>query len=448
MSSREADLTIPQSDEARDRLLHIAVILQAEIIRSLQIAIQYENAVLDLTLLQETAVINRQNTITTLDGLRQRILRMSPIERPMSLLQIREVERRASMDSVRTYMTANTVAPAADYVPPAVIITHEPETRTGITRLLSRRSIGGRNLPTSDSRISLIPNFDWLAPLIRPNEHDFVASCLRDFDATQPEGLNADMVDRNNSTSTNSTSTRSGYSDKILYTTAALESIDSVLPTTPPQQAWSPGSFSPTTLDGGDSFGRGSLFDRNRLGSNTVQTPLAGTNSMMGRPSKDNNYWGFCKGAWSTREKLTMGLQIQTRPEGMYNTKSIWECRHCSFQGEAYGTKRPYTVDQSVHVAPNGIWYRWIFLAKSHVRKKNAAVDREQYNFGCMFCCGEGKPTGIFGNVETLMNHIYLEHAREMTPVVQEKTCCVFGRVAGAGEVFDINIPDNLLGYG
>ena len=167
---------------------------------------------------------------------------------------------------------------------------------------------------------------------------------------------------------------------------------------------------------------------------------------MVGRPCKDNGYWGFCKGAWATREDLKKGLSVQSRPEGLYNTISIWQCKHCLFQGDTFGgkgKKKNMTVDPNVHVSAVGIRYRWIFLAKSHAKKKSVATNTEkgECSYGCMFCCAEGRGTGIYGNVQTLMNHIFLEHAKGITEDMKEKTRCVVGRTAGPQEQWDINIP-------
>lgn len=174
---------------------------------------------------------------------------------------------------------------------------------------------------------------------------------------------------------------------------------------------------------------------------NSHQQPM-----MVGRPCKDNGYWGFCKGAWATREDLKKGLSIQTRPEGLYNTISIWQCKHCLFQGDTFGGKakpKNMTVDPNVHVSAVGIRYRWIFLAKSHAKKKSGGTvaDKDECSYGCIFCCAEGRGTSIYGNVQMLMNHIFLEHAKGMSEDVKEKTRCIVGRTAGPQEQWDINVP-------
>jgi hypothetical protein len=65
----------------------------------------------------------------------------------------------------------------------------------------------------------------------------------------------------------------------------------------------------------------------------------------------------------------------------------------------------------------------------------------EDCNFGCVICSAEGKVTGIFGNVETLMSHILLDHVRSMSEATAVRAKCVVGREAGGDEEWDLNIP-------
>lgn len=168
---------------------------------------------------------------------------------------------------------------------------------------------------------------------------------------------------------------------------------------------------------------------------------------MGGRPCKDNNYWGFCKGAWDVREDVKKGLALRNMPLGMYNTKEIWECRACNFRGNTYiithlgpKTKKQTVVDPNIHTSKSGIRYRWIFLAKSHVKKKTPDSAGEDCNFGCVICSVELKVTSIFGNVDTLMYHL-LEHVSDMSQTTMKQTRCIVGRTAGANEEWDVNMP-------
>lgn len=525
--SSETNLT--GVDIARDRLLHIAVVMQAEVIRSLQLAVKYENAILDLTVLHEASIINRKDTITALDELKQRVLIYLPVQQILTP-PYREPRRRPSNESLQSFKTAN-VAPDT-YIPSAVTIPDEHDTKTGLSRYFSSRRSSGRNQvqtqsPKSAPHVSLPAGSGWVHSAIQEQRHggdiiNDINNTLTHFQGLQidtprrdtlgqlqglpaekeiytGEHFNRDYYLQNNSNQNafnrnDSTSTRSAYSDKIPVSTSSTYSTSPdpsnagystrsslTSPITPSSpialdaqlSGFNPG-YRPVDPNPGPNVNfrpRAPLLPTPPAPpappqlSQTPQIPQAPMSPsssyrssimmpfnpqqqhmMVGRPCKDNGYWGFCKGAWATREDLKKGLSVQSRPEGLYNTISIWQCKHCLFQGDTFGgkgKKKNMTVDPNVHVSAVGIRYRWIFLAKSHVKKKSVATNTEkgECSYGCMFCCAEGRGTGIYGNVQTLMNHIFLEHAKGITEDVKEKTRCVVGRTAGPQEQWDINIP-------
>ena len=186
-------------------------------------------------------------------------------------------------------------------------------------------------------------------------------------------------------------------------------------------------------------------------------TTAAQENMMNGRPCKDNNYWGFCKGAWATREDPTKGMVLTSRPEGMFSTSQVWQCRHCLFEGPACAVphpskknKRDVTFDNRVHVSAAGIRYRWSFLAKSHVKKtgyspagRNGSGEDQVCNYGCVVCSVEGSVTGVYGSVEMLMEHLAQEHVYtgSMSGMTAGRSKVVVGRTAGSEEEWDVNIP-------
>jgi hypothetical protein len=185
---------------------------------------------------------------------------------------------------------------------------------------------------------------------------------------------------------------------------------------------------------------------RPNIRTDTIQS--GHTHSLSGRPNKDNDYWGFCKGAWAAREDPKKGIKLRTQPHGYYNHKQIWACSTCTFTGEVFKApdpkKKSRTIeifDPRVKVSMSGIRYRWVFLAKSHVKKKAGDPSSNDDNFGCVLCSAEGNVTGVYGGVETLMNHIALTHVGNMSDATRKKVDCVLGRVAGNGESFDINVP-------
>lgn len=168
---------------------------------------------------------------------------------------------------------------------------------------------------------------------------------------------------------------------------------------------------------------------------------------MNARPCKANNYWGLCKGSWTTREDWKKGLKLRTQSPGMYNTKEVWMCTECIFSGDAYTAthsvkkfRRRTMMDPIIYTASSGIRYRWVFLAKSHVRKRSSG-SQDEYNYGCIICTTENWVTNIYSGVETLMDHIANVHAGTMTHNTARESRAVIGNIT-AGEVeWDINIP-------
>ncbi|KAL6152099.1 hypothetical protein ACJBU6_08987 [Exserohilum turcicum] len=168
---------------------------------------------------------------------------------------------------------------------------------------------------------------------------------------------------------------------------------------------------------------------------------------MAGRPNKDNSYWGFCKGAWAVREDVRKGLAVRTQPCGYYTTRQLWGCKCCSFTGDLLKAPHPTkkskqidVVDDRIKLSQSGIRYRWIFLAKSHVKKKSMDATGEG-SFGCILCCFQDRVSEVYCGVEALMNHIALVHVGEMSEQVRRKANCILGVVAGSDDDFDINVP-------
>jgi len=176
-----------------------------------------------------------------------------------------------------------------------------------------------------------------------------------------------------------------------------------------------------------------------------------GEKMLNGRPNKENDYWGFCKGAWAVREDPTKGIHVRTQPCGYYNSRQIFACKSCSFSGDVFKAPHPNkkgktidVVDPRIRTSKSGIRYRWIFLAKSHVKKKIADPKVNSWsedNFGCVICCIEGNVSSVYGGVETLMEHVAREHVADMSERTRGKVNCVLGRVASEAEDWDINVP-------
>jgi hypothetical protein len=183
--------------------------------------------------------------------------------------------------------------------------------------------------------------------------------------------------------------------------------------------------------------------------TDTIQSGPAGSEKMMeGRPCKANNYWGFCKGAWTTREDVKKGLKLWTQPQGMYNTREVWQCCECTFTGSTFSATHPTKknkqitiIDPRIATSESGVRYTWVFLAKSHVKKKSNDNSADN-NFGCVICSVDGHVSSVYGGVETLMNHIAQSHAGDMSETTRKKVKCIIGREAGPSDAdWELNIP-------
>lgn len=164
-------------------------------------------------------------------------------------------------------------------------------------------------------------------------------------------------------------------------------------------------------------------------------------------PSEENKYAGFCKGAWKLQLGMKKAMNAEYRPAGMYGQIPFWRCQKCYFEGPMAGTsKATRSFDNNIRRS-NGIQYRWVFLAKSHVYVKDIpkASNGTLGTFGCIFCCAETRQTPIFGNVKTLLEHLQLHRENVPGAELRDRTRCIVDRVAEPWEDFDINLPPRIV---
>ncbi|CEJ61585.1 hypothetical protein PMG11_10115 [Penicillium brasilianum] len=163
-------------------------------------------------------------------------------------------------------------------------------------------------------------------------------------------------------------------------------------------------------------------------------------------PSNDNNYAGFCKGAWKFSSGLG-GFKVHSEPKGYYSMVSKWRCATCFFEMPLDPDSRrndpKFNTEVLTH-SSTGIRYRWAFLAKSHIKCKRSPTGRlgkPNGPFGCIFCCRErGGPVKALEGLDAFMTHLGSEHRYCVEEALLERARCVVGRVAGVGEDFDVNI--------
>lgn len=104
------------------------------------------------------------------------------------------------------------------------------------------------------------------------------------------------------------------------------------------------------------------------------------------------------------------------------------------------GAKGEKAIDTKVY-GSNGVLYRWEFLFKSHIHIKDRLTNQMDSNFGCMFCCAEGRGTPIFGGVQHFLSHLQEHRLRPPTGEVLYRMGCVAGRPVDPAEEFDVALP-------
>ncbi|KAJ5960709.1 uncharacterized protein N7479_007859 [Penicillium vulpinum] len=168
-------------------------------------------------------------------------------------------------------------------------------------------------------------------------------------------------------------------------------------------------------------------------------------------PSEENNYLGFCKGAWKVHTGFK-AFKVYTEPGTGYFTQQSWlRCGKCAFEApmSPRSTSRKPQFDQTVRThQASGVRYRFEFLAKSHVRCKRDSALRFSPNtprgaFCCVFCCAMAQgSTQVYGTLDTFMAHLAEEHwSVDKAPLaVLSSMRCVVGRMAPDSEYFDVNI--------
>jgi hypothetical protein len=102
---------------ARDRLLHITIMMQGEVIKSLQMAARYDNAIINLTILHEASITNRRDTLVTLDELKQRLLIRTPIDRRLLQSSVAPVQTASTTTFDPTHLIPDNYVPTAVTLP-------------------------------------------------------------------------------------------------------------------------------------------------------------------------------------------------------------------------------------------------------------------------------------------------------------------------------------------
>lgn len=166
-------------------------------------------------------------------------------------------------------------------------------------------------------------------------------------------------------------------------------------------------------------------------------------------PNPENEYLGFCKGAWKLQNGDRKGsmsknkdVEPWSRHPSAYAAAACYlacQQQRCAFRS-SFSSQDVNVIWRKVFtMEPKGLKLRWSFLAKSHVLQK--VVVKHQYSFKCLFCVFTTGQSGVYHGMDFYLDHVSSAHRSErMSEVILYKTGCINDRVARDTDDFDINL--------
>lgn len=418
---------------------------------------------------------------------------LSPLNLVLPTLDLRSMNRRSSDESLRSFL----VSPTTD-LPAAVVVTgplHTPALGSSAASALTR----------NNSNASFLRSFSWMRGQVRASDSDTIRTgriveeetesvspltpsylappssrnhLTRSYrqssvpqTSTSPLGPIV-MHERSQSASDTTPASPSRYlsSPSTENRTPSLSSNSSYNPRTHSSRTASVGSGEPSNglipvLSDPESRATaapevvthettprqwhapfGYADPQNFSGSIQVMSPLVKSASLdpwapLQQPSKSNHFHGYCEGTWCSRPYALSGLMLVQKPFGLMTNVPHWKCRKCQFCARSTSTNKE-RIPRDITTCANGIRYRWLFLARSHLKSSDASGRRDGYKYGCIMCTAEGvKDVASYGQIDALMDHILNAHGNRMSSEIKDRTRAITGRIADATEEWDINIP-------
>lgn len=163
-----------------------------------------------------------------------------------------------------------------------------------------------------------------------------------------------------------------------------------------------------------------------------------------------SNSFGLCPGATLLHtSNLNKALEVRTVPRSLLSTTTFLKCseKSCTFEGpqKSKSKKTPAPDDTIFPSQSTGMFFRWLFLAKSHLPSsathRGRGLDASFQAYTCVFCADTRGAGPRFEGTEALMAHILYVHADNMPLDVAKRWNVLLGPVGKPEDDFDLNIP-------
>ena len=162
-------------------------------------------------------------------------------------------------------------------------------------------------------------------------------------------------------------------------------------------------------------------------------------------PSPENDYAGFCKGAYYLQAGLHRdGVGLRNNSVAKTGESKYWACHNkkCVFEGPACKKGKEYLFDNTIReLIVEGVprlRYRWSFLAKSHVAIRS--TKSQIYDYRCIFCILQCVTAPVITKIRPFLKHVAEHQKQHLDDWMLWKTLCIKDRIAAKDEFFDINL--------
>lgn len=183
--------------------------------------------------------------------------------------------------------------------------------------------------------------------------------------------------------------------------------------------------------------------------TNSINALHGSSSTAIPTPNPENDYLGFCKGAWKLQNgdrKSSFGKCREVDAWSRHPSSSAaayhlaCNTNKCAFRSNFSNVDVNVIWSRVFAIPSKGIKLRWSFLAKSHVLQK--VVVKHQYSFNCLFCVFLTGRSGVYHGIDYYLDHVASEHrgSRGLGEIILYKTGCINDHKAEDTEEFDINL--------
>jgi hypothetical protein len=153
------------------------------------------------------------------------------------------------------------------------------------------------------------------------------------------------------------------------------------------------------------------------------------------------SYGGCCKYAHHLRDGIGKALRLQNLAitPGAQNYHYVCSSSKCTFRGPAIqDDRRHWTIDNRIR-SWEGLQYRWLFFAKSHMQQISP---QDGQQFRCVICVLLGDQSSVFRSQGALLEHVISHQGAQVNDITLVGPLSFSNDGIRVDDEFDINLPE------